>query len=37
MASAAVNAAKRLSPAGMTSATVAADKAAVADIGPHTR
>ena len=37
IASAAVNAAKRLSPTGITSATVAADSAAVADIGPHTR
>ena len=36
-ASAAVNAAKRLSPTGMTSATVAAESAAVALIGPHTR
>ena len=35
-ASAAVNAAKRSSPAGITSATVAADNAAVAAIGPTT-
>ena len=37
IASPAVNTMNRLSPTGITSATVAADSAAVADIGPHTR
>ena len=37
MARPAVNAAKRLSPDGMRSATVAAERTAVAAIGPITR